>query len=153
MSPLERADAEDNLADILSNANRDRSGHPVFKDADGNLRDEEGQFVDPLDVDMTEWDNEGPTWEAYDHGLQDVQRLTEFYERVVDTGSRLDAGDLSADDLSALGDDLDALEEELTALKDAPSDTVDHAGNAFEDMRPEEQPAIVDGFTPVTPVR
>ena len=108
--------AENDLAEILSNANRDRNGRAVFQDQDGNIRNEDGEIVDPTDVDMSEWDAEGPTWERFESAHAAVERATDFYERVHDAEERLDAGTLNDNDLSELEGDLDAMEAELSGL-------------------------------------
>ena len=45
-------DAENQLGDILSNANRDRLGRAVFMDDGGQLRREDGSLVEPDSMDM-----------------------------------------------------------------------------------------------------
>ncbi|MCR9123999.1 MAG: hypothetical protein NXH91_17190 [Phyllobacteriaceae bacterium] len=117
-------DAENNLATILSNANRALDGRAVFKDKDGNIRDEDGQIVDVADVDMSDWDASGSTWEQKAQATERLTAATEIYENVTAIGDRLDSGDLEDSDLSALESDLDDIESDLNTFLTA-SDALD----------------------------
>ena len=112
-------EAENDLANILSNANRDRSGRAVFRDEHGDFRNEEGQIVDPADVDMSEWDSDAASWETVVESKAAIERATETYDRVRDVRTRFDGRDFDDQDLDALEDDLDALEAEISALESA----------------------------------
>ena len=144
-------DAENNLAETLSNANRAIDGRAVFKDRNGQVRDQDGEIVDASSLDLTNWDSDAPSWETYDRGVQDVQRLTEFHGRVVDAGSQLNSGDLDGDQLNAIGSELDALEAELAAHQEWQHETPEISTSAAEDARLDEQPAVTPGASPITP--
>lgn len=146
-------DAENDLADILSNANRDRDGRAVFRDSDGIIRDEDGQSVDPLNVDFSEWDPDGPSWEAYDQALSRRDQAAEIYERVVDAGSGLDRADLNAEQISSLSDELDALEAELVSFEEADNASAGHSASTLGDASLDEPPVAVSDFTLMTPGR
>ena len=107
-------DAENDLAEILSNANRDRNGGAVFQDQDGNIRNEDGKIVDPADVDMSEWDSRADSWEAFSHQKSLVEQASGFYERVQEAGDRLDGG-VDDNGLTTLEGELEALESEFAA--------------------------------------
>lgn len=109
-------DAENDLAAILSNANRATDGRAVFEDKDGNIRDEDGQIVDESALDMSEWDSKASSWETLSQHHSVVERAHDFYERIQETGDRLDDG-LDGDDLAAFEDELDAFETELAAFE------------------------------------
>lgn len=134
-------DAENDLAAILSNANRDRSGRAVFKDKDGNIRDEDGQIVDPSDIDMSEWEPDASSWEYLEQRRQDVHERAEFYERVQDMRPALDSNELDTDQLSSLANDLDALEAELTTLQ-AEELSPEDSGNEPVEAETKDQPGL-----------
>lgn len=109
-------DAENDLAEILSNANRDRNGRAVFQDQDGNIRNEDGEIVDPADVDMSEWDSDRPSWTELTEARTATQSAAEFYDRVQEAKARSDVGELDDEVLSILEGDLDAMEAELASF-------------------------------------
>ncbi len=125
-------DAENDLAEILSNANRDRNGRAVFQDQDGNIRNEDGEIVDPADVDISEWDPDGPSWEVYDEKFDARDSAATAFERVQERRERFESGDISEADFSVLEDDLDALEAEIAVL--------DEPSNAATQNRPTAEP-------------
>lgn len=115
-------DAENDLAEILSNANRDRNGRAVFQDQDGNIRNEDGEIVDPTDVDMSEWDDEGASWEKLTEARTATQNAAELYDRVQEAKARSDVGGLDDEALSILEGDLDTMEAELVSFSARESD-------------------------------
>lgn len=103
-------DAENDLAEILSNANRDRNGRAVFQDQDGNIRNEDGEIVDPAEVDMSEWGNDAPTWETFEDAVAGRDQAVERLERVVEARNRWESSDQDAADLDQWDADLNDLE-------------------------------------------
>ena len=103
-------DAENDLAEILSNANRDRNGRAVFMDVDGNIRDEDRQIVDPADADMSEWGNDAPTWETFEDAVAGRNQAVERLERVAEARDRWESSDQDAADLDQWDADLNDLE-------------------------------------------
>lgn len=106
-------DAENDLAEILSNANRDRNGRAVFQDQDGNIRNEDGEIVDPTDVDMSEWDNDAPTWEAFEGAIEGRDLAAERLERVAEARDRWESSDQDSADLDQWDADLNDLEASI----------------------------------------
>ncbi|MCR9196589.1 MAG: hypothetical protein NXH88_17760 [Hyphomonas sp.] len=103
-------DAENDLATILSNANRATDGRAVFKDKDGNIRDEDGQIVDETEVDMSDWDSDAPTWESMEDAVTKRDAAAENLDRVTETSARWESGDPEAADLDQWDSGLDDLE-------------------------------------------
>ena len=102
-------DAKNDLAEILSNANRDRNGRAVFQDHDGNIRNEDGEIVDPAEVDISELDSDTPTWEDLEATLSRRELAAEGLERVTEAREQWESSDQEAADLNQWDADLDAL--------------------------------------------
>lgn len=140
-------DAENDLAEALSNANRASDGTAVFMDLEGQIRDETGEIVDPSLVDMDQWDSTGTTWDALRSRQQSVARAHETHERILDARTRFDTGDLDGDDLAALSDELDALAADMNTDDQV---KVDHAVVEPETTAPHEprQSAVISAPQP-----
>ena len=90
--------AEADMDDILDNANRLSDGSRVFRDADGNVRREDGTLVTGPELDEIVW-KDGPTYEEYE-----AQRT-----RLENTRQRIN--DLTEYQVTVLGDARDRLED------------------------------------------
>lgn len=115
-------DAENDLAYILSNANRDRLGRAVFMDESGTIRNEDGHAVDPSVVDMSDWDPDAASFETFTEGLERRDRAAETYGRVQDVRAEAEGRELDEQEMNSVLDDLDALEAEISALGEIGND-------------------------------
>lgn len=140
-------DAENDLATILSNANRATDGRAVFKDKDGNIRDEDGQVVEEGAVDMSDWDAKADSWEAFSQQRSLVDQTSEFYERVQETGDRLDDG-VDDNGLAALETELEALESEFAAFETTVAKPAEDSFDQVKHTAP-EQSSQFDAFKPM----
>lgn len=126
-------DAENDLAEILSNANRDRNGRAVFQDQNGNIRNEDGEIVDPSEVDVSEWDSDRPSWESFERSEATVGRATNFYERVQDSREAFASYQLDDDALTAMEQDLDGMEAEFASADVRGYEIADHTNEPASD--------------------
>lgn len=158
LDTLERAahdtliDAENDLAEILSNANRDRNGRAVFQDQDGNIRNEDGEIVDPTDVDMGEWDNDAPSWEQKDQAAEQVKTANTIYEQTMAIGDQIDAGELGDSDIQALAGDIDLIEAALEALAETSSSSVSNENDGSDAVTNPVEPAAFNHVVDMKPI-
>lgn len=143
-------DAENDLGDILSNANRDRLGRAVFMDANGQLRDEDGAVVDPDMVDMAEWDGDAASWEQAEQAMQNVETATQRLEQTTTLQDRIQSDDLDDADLDALNDAITALESDFRSTPEFPNAAPESSG-AAEPATPAIETPTNTGFSPMKP--
>lgn len=104
------------MAALLSRAYVMPDGRRVFRTEDGaRVFDEHGQEVSPAELDFDLITPDKPTWEQFQplltekHRLEAEQaKLHEFQSRLDDARKRIDAGDLTEQELKDLDEDLDA---------------------------------------------
>ena len=108
--------AEDDMDDILDSANCLSDGTRVFRDADGNVRREDGTLVTGPALDEIVW-KDGPSYEEYlaqcaklDNARQRVDDLTNYQVNVIgDARNRLEDPDNppSAGELDQIGKEIE----------------------------------------------
>lgn len=144
-------EAENDLAEALSNANRAIDGRAVFGDEDGNIRDEDGQIIDPSRVDMDKWDPKGTTWNKYDTRESAVERTSEIYDRVRAAQTRLEADDLSEDDLESLLDEVNSLEATVVERHNNTPNDIHSDFDQQPNMKQDVSPPISPTSKPLNP--
>lgn len=106
--------AREHLQELRDNANHTRDGRLVFKsEEDGNYYDENGERVDPDNVDPGTWRDDGPSWEDYQDGTADYARAQDNRQRYEDARDRAHDPSIKEEDLDDLDADLNALERDL----------------------------------------
>jgi hypothetical protein len=104
--------AQERLTEILRGANRAKDGRAVFADEDGTIYDEDGNVVGADDIDLDEWNPEGPSWRDYGDARQGVRDAIAFDQKIDDLRER--AGDkLTDEQLDDLALEIEGLEDEF----------------------------------------
>ena len=70
--------------ETCNKANRTHDGRMVFKDKDGNVVDQNGKIVDPLDAASVVWREDAPTYEEFlmkKRAMEETRRQIEELER------------------------------------------------------------------------
>ncbi len=143
-------DAENELGNILSNANRDSQGRAVFMDEQGQFRSEDGAVVDPDSVDMTDWDHDAARWEDAAQAMQNVETATQRLEQTTALQERVQSGELNDADFDALDDAITALESDFQSTPEFPNAAPESSSVAEPETLAIETPTN-NGFSPMKP--
>lgn len=128
---LDLAHAHSHLEDLQDRAARLPDGSRVYKDADGNVRREDGTVVDAVLVDTILWSGNEPSYEEYDAATENIAKLE---------GAQQDVEGYQNDVLGSTRD-------RLTDQTDPPD--LDELDTIAEDMET-SMPDIVRELTPAT---
>ena len=108
-------EAQERLEVIVRTANRTIDGRMAFKDGNGIIRDQYGAVIGADEIDPISWRVDAPTFEGFREVRQQKNDAEQLRDKVQEHRGRLETGDLSEDELTALGEDVAELEVSLAS--------------------------------------
>lgn len=118
---IDLAAAHDNLRDIQDRAARLPDGTRVYRDADGNIRREDGSLVDAVLVDTILWTGDEPSFEAYRDAVGTIEELERAQKEVEGYRDRIlgpSRDRIMDEDNPPSSDELDQIIERLEDMPD-----------------------------------
>jgi hypothetical protein len=129
--------AQERLAEILRTANKTRDGRSVFQAEDGTIFDEHGNEVSADEIDWETWKADAWSWEDFQTARDEKDNAAQIAEKVDEIRERVDAGELTDEDLAAIDGELSALEASMPAFSFTPTagtgDRSTSAAKLYED--------------------
>lgn len=115
--------AQATVRNLLVSASTTIDGRSVFRNADGTVYDQDGNEITSDELDGVTWRDNAPSWEGYQHQLQDLKDAQEFLARMQAHDQRLivlrveiedEDNPPSEDRLTEIGEELDAIRKDAT---------------------------------------